>query len=261
MRNLKQLENRKLLFVVLSILIFAGFLSCSGEYAARRVNVADDKIAFADKLFSKGKYSQAAAEYKDFLAKFAGDERCDYAQFRLAESYRLDKEYALAAVEYRILINDYGYSDYVDDAFFLEALCIFKQSPRAERDQTKTYEALDRVKRFLSVFPNSPRKDEALKLLNEIKMKLGKKEFLNAKLYISEKKYKAALIYLNKVINLYSDTGWAARSHYYKGMVLEKMGKLAEALDEYEKALSSDFPFKEKEKAAIRIKSLNKEQS
>jgi len=238
------------------LFLLAAIFSCSGEYVARRVDSADRKLALADMLFSKGKYTQAAVEYKDFLAKFAGDERSDYAQFKLAESYRMDKEYALAAVEYRILINDYGYSDYVDDAFFLEALCIFKQAPRAERDQTKTYEAFDRVRRFLNVFPSSPRKEEALKLVSEIKAKLGKKEFLNAKLYISRKKYKAALIYLNKVIDMYEGNVWEARSHYYKGMIMEQDGKVSDAIDEYRKALSSGFSFKEKDKAAMRIKAL-----
>ena len=125
------------------------------------MNLATDKIAVADRLFDKGSFGSAAGEYKDFLATFAGDERSDYAQYRLAESYRLEGEYALAEVEYRILINDYGYSDWVDDAFFLEGVCAFRQTPRFERDQTKSYQALERLNRFLQMFPSSPRLAEA----------------------------------------------------------------------------------------------------
>ncbi|MCX5754321.1 MAG: outer membrane protein assembly factor BamD [Candidatus Krumholzibacteria bacterium] len=129
--------------------------SCGGPYTPKRMNLATDKLALADRLFDKGSFGSAAVEYKDFLATFAGDERSDYAQYRLAESYRFDEEYALAEVEYRILINDYGYSDWVDDAFYLEGVCAFRQTPRFERDQTKSYQALERLNRFLQMFPSS----------------------------------------------------------------------------------------------------------
>ena len=231
-------------------------LSCSGMYVAKNVASADEKLKIADRLFNKGKYEQAALEYKDFLATFAGDERCDYAQFRLAECYRMNGDYALAAIEYRILINDYGYSEYVDDAFFLEGLCIFRQAPRAERDQSKSYEALDRVNRFLNVFPNSPRKEEALKLLEEIKDRLGRKEFLNAILYFKKNKYKSALIYFDKVIKHYAGTVWETKSHYYRGVIKESEGDLEGAIGEYKLVTSSKFDCREKERAKLRLDEL-----
>ena len=244
---------RVIILKLLLLLTILGMFSCSGMYVAKRVASADAKLKIADGLFDKGKYEQAALEYKDFLATFAGDERCDYAQFRLAECYRMNGDYALAAIEYRILINDYGYSEYVDDAFFLEGLCIFKQAPRAERDQSKSYEALDRVNRFLNIFPNSPRKEEALRLLEEIKNKLGKKEFLNAMLYFKKNKYKSALIYFDKVIKHYAGTIWETKSHYYRGVIKESEGDLDRAIGEYNLVVSSEYDCKEKEKAKLRL--------
>ena len=154
------------------ILALAAFLaaSCGGAYTPKKMNLATDKLALADRLFDAGSYGKAAVEYKDFVATFAGDERNDYAQYRLAESYRLDTEYALAEVEYRILINEYGYSDWVDDAFYLEGVCSYRQAPRSERDQTKSYQALERLNRFLQMFPASPRLEEARAMIREISL-------------------------------------------------------------------------------------------
>jgi outer membrane protein assembly factor BamD len=229
-------------------------VSCGGPYRAKRTNQPGEKLAVADALFNRGKYGDAAVEYKDFLQTFAGDDRCDYAQFRLAESYRMDKEYALAAVEYRILQTDYGYSEYVDDAFFLEAVCAFKQSPRAERDQAKSYEALDRVNRFLQVFPTSPRADEARALRLEIHEKLGHKEFLNARLYFRKKRYAAALVYFNKIIDLYPATTWAARSHYYRGYIKEARGDMTGAAADYRVAAGAGEASDERAEAGKRLK-------
>ncbi len=256
MKNLKcrrGAASARVGFLVVAVVAWCA-ASCGGPYAPKKVNVAGDKLAFADKLFAKAKFGDAALEYKDFLATFAGDERCDYAQFRLAESYHMDKEYALAEIEYRILINDYGYSEYVDDAFLLEGLCAFRQSLRAERDQAKSYEALDRLTRFVQLFPTSTRLEEAKGVLHEIRAKLGEKEFFNARLYFSRKHYDAALIYLNKIIDLYPDTVWAERSRYYRGVIEEERGDTAAAVRDYQEALAAKSNFPEKAEAAERLK-------
>lgn len=246
---------------VAAILAMVVFASCGGPYSARRIQSPDEKMALADELFDSRKYVKAAVEYKDFLATFAGDERSDYAQFGLAESYRHDEEYALAAVEYRILVSDYGYSEYVDDAFFLEGVCAFRQADRAERDQTKTYEALSRINRFIQIFPDSPRLEEARKVRLEIHDRLGNKHFLNAKLYYSMGEEEAALIYLDKVISSFPETDWAVRSHYYRGMIKKESGDFAEAVRDLEAALQSPIRFPERTDAERALRSLRESES
>ncbi len=230
--------------------------SCGGPYTPKRISVAGDKIALADRLFDRGKFGDAAVEYKDFLATFAGDDRSDYAQFRLAESYRRDKQYALAEVECRILINEFGYSQYVDDAFYLESVSALRQAPRIERDQSKAYEALTRLQRFLETFPASDRTAEAKATLAEIHDRLGHKEFLNARLYISRKAHDAALVYIDKVIDVYPATTWAARCLYYRGQIKELRGDAAGAVDDYRAVAASKGDVPERADARARLEAL-----
>ena len=241
---------------LLGVALAALAVSCGGPYKPKRIELPDRKLALADRLFEKGDYGKAAVEYKDFLATFAGDERSDYAQFRLADSYRLDEQYALAAVEYRILVSDYGYSEYVDDAFFLEAVCAFRQANRPERDQTKSHEALNRVNRFLQIFPTSPRRGEAEELRLAIHERLGKKDFLNAKLYYSMGRHEAALIYFDKVISSFPSTVWARRSHFYRGMIMKERGEREEAIRSLETLLGSPNDLPERDEAAAALESL-----
>jgi outer membrane protein assembly factor BamD len=161
-------------------------------------------------------------------------------------------------VEYRVLINDYGYSEYVDDAFFLEGLCFFKQSERVEKDQTKTFEAKARIERFLRLFPNSVRQQEARNLLKEIDTKLAEKKFMSAWLYYSMGHYNAALIYFNKTIDLYEGTIAAARSHYFKGRIFEKRKDIKKAISEYEKVILSGVDIEEKNDAKKHLELLKK---
>ncbi len=233
------------------------WLSCGGPYTARQIRMPGEKLALADGYFEHGDFHKAAVEYKDFLSSFAGDERSDYAQFRLAESYRKNEEYSLAAVEYRILINDYGYSEYVDDAFFLEGLCAFRQAPRPERDQNKTLESLRKINRFLKMFPQSPRRQQALEVRKEIYRHLGKKAFLNGMVYYSMEEYDGALIYLDKIIDNYPGTRWEKKSLYYKGRIMEERGRYEESAGLYRQALSPpEVEFEEEDKARSKLQSL-----
>ncbi|MCK4549804.1 MAG: outer membrane protein assembly factor BamD [Candidatus Krumholzibacteria bacterium] len=247
----------------LTVLILAAVAlsSCGGPYSARNVNVPDEKLRIADDLYSRKKFTQAGMEYKDFLAVFAGDERSDFAQFRLAESYRGAREYALASVEYRILIADYGYSEYIDDAFFLEGLCAFEMTQRAERDQSQSHDALARIERFLDIFPNSPRREEALKVRGEIHDMLGKKSYQSAKLYFKRKHYGAAEIYFRKVVTEYPDTEWAGRSWYYIGYIKQSNDENDLAADAYSRAVQSKHKFSEQRSASSQLKKLSKEKS
>ncbi len=248
LRNLKNQSNKQRIYYLLPF-IFVFMISCGGPYKTKTVNQPSRKLEIADDLFDKGNYDDAALEYKDYFAVFAGDERCDYAQFKLAECYRMNEEYPLAAVEYRVLINDYGYSEYVDDAFFIEGLCFFKQSSRIENDQTKTFEAKNRIERFLRLFPNSPRRGEAQQLIEEINSKLAEKKFMSAKMYYSLEHYNAALIYFSKTIDLYEGTIEAAKSHYYKGKIFEIRKNTEEAIGEYKKVISFGEDIQEKRDA------------
>jgi outer membrane protein assembly factor BamD len=233
--------------------------SCGGPYKAKTVSLPDEKLAVAQKLFDREKYSAAATEYKDFISTFAGDERSDFAQYRLAECYRLSGDFALAAVEYRILITDYGYSEYVDDAFFLEGVCHFEQSQRSERDQTEAYTALSKINRFLQLFPDSPRRAEAEAVRGEIHDKLGKKHFLNARLYFRGGHYTAAGIYFEKVVSNYPETIWALRSRYFLGLIHEKRGETEAAIESLERAVADDRGYPEKAHAQRKLRALSKD--
>ena len=102
--------------------------------------IADDPnavLAKADEYYQRDKWYQAQEMYKGFLSRYPGHDRSDYAQFMLAESYFNNHEYPLAAVEYQILENNYGYSEYIDDALFKLGLCFYNESPKYQRDQQK----------------------------------------------------------------------------------------------------------------------------
>jgi outer membrane protein assembly factor BamD len=218
----------------------AALMGCAGGMPSIP-NSPEDIIAKGERYFNRGKYYQSEELFKAFIERHAGDDRSDYAQFMLAESYFKDREYALAAVEYRILVTNYGYSDYVDEGFFGEALSKYYQAPKAELDQSKAYEALSQLEQFVQVYRNSPLVPEAEKYIRLVREKLAQKDLENATFYYGRKRYLSALVYLDKVIGNYPDNRYWVQSKYLKAKILFIRG---EHLDDAARLLGEvmDYP-------------------
>lgn len=239
------------LFAVLAVLAYGcgtGLPSVPGS--------PEQILAKADAYFDDGKFYQSKSLYKAFLERYPGDDSGDYAQFRVAESLYNDHDWALAAVEYRILVTNYGYSEYADDGYFKEALCFAAQASDAPHDQTKRYEALDKLERFVKVFNTSPLVPEAYKEIEKNKRVLAEKAFNNAMFYIRYERPRSGEIYLDKIIEDYPDNVYWARSHYYKGKVLMDRGHEAEALDFFAVVVAWPDDLPEKEEATEMIRRL-----
>ncbi len=193
-------------------------------------NTPADILKKADSYFARNKYFQSQELYKAFLQRYPGDDRSDYAQFRLAESLYSGEEYGLAAVEYHILVNDYGYSEYVDDGYFKESLCFYYQALKPPLDQSKRLEAMTKLERFITVFPQSPLVPEARDHLEKIHATLAEKSFATAMFYLKQKRRASAIIYLDKIIDSYPNNLYWARALYYKGTIVLARGETDEAI-------------------------------
>jgi outer membrane protein assembly factor BamD len=208
-------------FLVLLCILAAG---CAGGIPSIP-DTPEAILAKGDQYFKRKKCYQSQELFKAFLARYAGHDRSDYAQYLVAESYFCQEEYALAAVEYRILVTNYGYSEYVDDGFFKEALCNYYQSPKSELDQAKAYEALSQLQQFVQVYRKSPLVPEANKYIALTQEKLARKELENAVFYYDHKRYLSALIYLDKIIENYPNNTFWVQAKYFKARILVIRGE------------------------------------
>lgn len=235
-----------------AILVLTG---CAGSIPSIP-DTPDAIVAKADSYYDRGKFFQSAELYKAFLARFPGDDRSDYAQFRLAESYFNDEQYPLAAVEYQILISNYGYSEYVDDALFKMGVSFWKQAPSVQRDQQKVRDALSRFEQFLQTFPTSELAPEVRRYVALVHERLAHKAYLNARWYLRNKRYTAAMIYLDKVIDNYPGNEYYARALYDKGQILMQRGERDEAARYFSRVLSYEGDVSVKGDARDRLEEL-----
>lgn len=221
---------------VLAAGLFLWIMSCAGGMPKVPAK-PEDVLTRADDLLKRGKHLQAVALYQKFLENYVGHERADYAQYKLAESYLEGEEYELAAVEYQVLITNYGYSEWVDEAIFKTGVCLLEEAPRVERDQQKAIDALSRFNQFLQTYPAHALAPDARARVREIHSRLAEKSLIAARYYYKRKEPKAALVYCDKVIDNYPENKFWAEAIYLKGQILIDRGQNEEAIAQFTRLL------------------------
>lgn len=208
----------------------------------------------ADDYFRRGKEREAIALYGQYIERYPGHERVDYAQFQLAESYFKAEEYGLAAVEYQILIANYGYSEWVDDAVFQLGVCSWREAPRYPRDQQKSVDALGRFNQFLLTYPDHLRSAEARDYIRKINSHLAEKAYGAAKWYYRQREPRAALVYCEKIIREYPDNEFWAQALLLKGQILADRGDTEGAIQQFTQVIAypGDLPQKKEAERLIR---------
>lgn len=220
------------------VLLGLFFCSCAGG-VSKVPATPEAVLKRADEYYNKGKSMQAVALYQKFLENYVGHERADYAQYKLADSYLQGKQYELAAVEYQLLITNYGYSEWVDDAIFQTGVCYWKEAARAERDQQKALDALSRFTQFLTTFPDNPRAPAAKEFVRQINERLAFKSLESARWYYRRKEPKAALVYCEKVINNYPDNKHWEEAMFLKGIILIDRAQDQEAIEQFTRLIEA----------------------
>jgi len=215
--------------VILSSIVITALSGCASQQLKP---MPDFDQYFRDGMaeFNKKKWDKAIEHFTLVVINTPGGELADDAQFYLGECYFGRKEYILAISEYQQVIDKYAYSAYVEESAYKIALSEMKSSPRYQLEQDYSMKALQSFQDFLDTYPNSKFKKDAEQNITEIRSKLARKVFESGRLYRKLMEYKAAIIYLNKVLEQYYDTEWAEKARLEKAYCLIRLREF----DQYE---------------------------
>ncbi len=226
--------------ILLLISMFALFFNCAGTKPQADWS-GSQYFHYARQLFDDEEYYDAANEFTVVVLRYAGTAVSDSAQFYLAKSHFMMEEYLIAAVEYEKLINSMSRSPLVPEAQFELGESYFKLSPRPSLDQTYTLKAIRTFQTFIEDYPTHPLKEKAEKRIATLRDKLAEKAYENAEIYRKMRKYRAAIIYYDQVIEKYYDSSWADKAMVGKIETYIEMEDFVMARKEVEK-FRAQFP-------------------
>ena len=89
-------------------------------------------------------------------------------------------------------------------------------SPVYSLDQTDTYKAIDKLQTYIDTYPEGVNLAEANTLVKNLREKLEKKAYENAKIYNNISDYKAAMVAFDNFIINFPGTPYKEKALYYK---------------------------------------------
>ncbi|KHJ37399.1 tol-pal system protein YbgF [Pedobacter glucosidilyticus] len=199
------------------ILLFVGLSlsSCKSKFEKLRTsNDVAKKYQEAIKLYNKKDYTKALTLFDDLVQRYRGrSEAEDLYYYYAYTNYQL-KDYLSARYHFKTFADTYPSSPKAEECRFMTAYCYYIDSPNFSLDQDNTYKAIESLQLFINIYPRSERVAEASKLILDLRDKLERKSYANAKLFLDIGDYQAAVIAFRNSMKDFPDTKFAEEMEY-----------------------------------------------
>ncbi len=211
------------LFALLAIALIAS--ACSNF--DKLLKTRDYPLMYKEglKYYENGEHYRYATIFEMLTPVYKGTAQADTIEFYLAKGYYHQGDFLLAAHYFDGFRQNYPRSAFREEAEYMYAYCFYKSSPRPRLDQEPTKQAIAAFSEFISLYPNTSKKPEVNKILNELRSKLVEKSFLNAKLYYDMEDYKSAITALKNSAYEFPNSQFREDLLY---MILDSSYKLAD---------------------------------
>lgn len=215
-------------------------LSCSTT-KKEEILSADELFTLAKKEYEKRKYENAEKYFDLLKLQFPASQYADDAQYYLG-LISFDKgDYIMAAFHFSTLRRWYPNSEYSKEALFRTAMSYYNLSPSFDRDQEYTSKAIEYLMEFQNTYPGDSLAVLANNYLKELRNKLAYRNYFTAMLYYKWQSLKSSLIYLDIVLEDYSDTDYVEDAYWLKMTIYREKGLLLD-LEELAKEYQTKFP-------------------
>ena len=220
----------------LPVFVLIGFLFLVGCQPINKVLKSTDpyyKLRMAEQYFANKKYALAQQVYEDIMPAFRGQPEFEDIYYKYAYTAYYQRDYLNAENLFKGYLEIFSTSPRAEEVDFMRAYTFFKQSPKAELDQTSTRKAIGMFQTFINTHPGSAKNKEATEIIDQLRQKLELKDWKSAQLYYDIGQFRAAAVAFNTMLNDFAESGRAAD---YKLMAIKSYFRFAELSVEDKKA-------------------------
>ncbi len=177
---------RKIHFANYFFLLFiALFLttSCSKFSKLQKTGTDKEKYAAALDYYQDGDWYRAGLLFEELIPLLKGSTESEMAQFYYAYTQYHQDQFNMAQFLFKKFYDTYARSDYAQEALYMHAYSLYKDSAPHTLDQTSTLTAISALQDFINSYPASPFRNECTGYILELRRKLELKAYEKAKLY------------------------------------------------------------------------------
>jgi outer membrane protein assembly factor BamD len=233
------------------LVLFIAILSfgCTNINKVLKSKDAGYKLRMAEQYYAKKKYTLAQQLYEDVIPYYRGTPEFEDVYYKYAYTAYYMKDYLNAENLFRTYLEAFPKSTRAEEIDYMRAYTFFKQSPKAELDQTNTIKAIGEMQEFIDTHPGSTRIKDATEIIDISRKKLEVKDSKAALLYFEIGQFRAASVAFNALLNTYPDS---QRSDEYKYMSIKSFYQFAQlSIEEkkgerYEQVIAESADFLER---------------
>jgi outer membrane protein assembly factor BamD len=156
-----------------------------------------------------GRHRRAAELLQQFVTVAGPDARLKPALMALARSRMEMREYVTAAADYLRVATQFPGDPEAQDARFGLCEAYYQMAPRPQLDQEYTGAAITYCDSYAQYFPASPRTATATGYVAELRGRLAEKSYLNGFYYFRRGMFDASVVYFDRVVEQFPETGHA----------------------------------------------------
>ncbi len=248
-------------FFIVAILLIT-FTGCSEFQKALKSKDYELKYKKAIEYYDEEDWYRSQSLINDVLPVYRGTEKAKKLYYMKAYTHYNQSEYILAAYHFRTFIKTYPNDELTRECEFMLAECFKKEAPGYNLDQQNTLKAIQGYQLYINKYPDSEKVEVANERIEELRKRLEKKSFENARLYYKLRDYKAAVIALENTLKDYPDSPYREellylimKSHYLfaKNSVAKvQKERYQETINDYY-AFIDEFPNSDRIKEAEKI--------
>jgi outer membrane protein assembly factor BamD len=180
--------------------------ACSNKYQKTLKNPDPlKKLELAQNFYNKKDYYRASTLFEQLQDNFNGTEMGEKVIYYSAYCNYGLQNYILAGYQFKSYYESFPTGKWSEESLYMYAYCLYLESQQWYLDQTDTYKALEALKLFISVYPDSRYVAECNGHMDKLRAKLSYKAYRNATLYYHTQEYKAAVVALQNVIKDYPE--------------------------------------------------------
>jgi outer membrane protein assembly factor BamD len=166
----------------------------------------DYKLRMAENYYVKKDYNHAQQLYEELFPIFKASTQFEDLYYKFAYCSFYLKDYTNAENLFKGFVEVFPNSQHTEEMEYMRAFTFYKQSPKAELDQTNTTKTIGFMQAFINTHPGSARIKDATDIIDKCRAKLELKDYRSAQLYYDMSLYKAASITFTTLLNSYPDS-------------------------------------------------------
>jgi len=170
-------------YILVGFIAVLGLSSCGKFEKFRKSANLPTKYKAAMDYYKKKDYDKAGILFDEIMPLMKGDSTQEIATFYQAYCDFQLGNYTVANTHFKKFAEVFSRSEYAEEAIYMSAYSLYKDSPNFNLDQTGTLAAINEIQSYLNNYPETKFRDECTNIIRELRKKLERKAYEKAKLY------------------------------------------------------------------------------